>query len=275
MNIDRYLVFSSAEGAKAFLDQLHAAMQQREVWADPAFHPFEQWAVVPWNDIYLAQYRHLLEGVEQIAPEEARKQGFIFGRLKGPFAHARAKLEEAQLLHEALVTATPLPNLPVYRALFFGLLSATYALKEALRQSCKRLGGEAEVWFEERFQGMKAEPLVWAFYQMNNENKHELNDLPLHGNLQMQSLRVSGGPQGTRVVMSNEGILGIIHEGTSRERVIALAGSADIKWQVALEMPDCGIGGPATPLAGQVLRFYEALVCEARLTFGREPGLSP
>lgn len=275
MKADRYLAFPSVESAKAFLDQLHSAMQHREIWAEPNAHPFEDRAVVPWNDVYLAQHSHLLEGVEQISLEQARERGFIFGRLKGPFAHARAKLEEAQLLQEALAGATPLPNFPVYRTLFFGFLSATYALKEALRQSCKRLGGGAEAWFEEQFQRLKADPLIWAFYQMNNENKHQPDDLPLRSYLQMRGLRVSGGPQGARVVMSNEGILGIVNEGTGRERVVALAGSADVNWQVVIEMPDRGIGGPATPLAEQVLRFYEAMVFEARMSFGGEPGLKP
>lgn len=271
MKVDRYLAFPSAEGARAFLDQLHAAMKYREIWAEPNAHPFEDRAVVPWNDGYLAQYSHLLEGVEQISMEQARDQGFTFGRLRGPFAHARAKLEEAQLLQEALAAATPLPNFPVYRALFFGFLSATYALKEALKQSCKRLGADAEAWFEEQFQRLKADPLVWAFYRMNNDNKHQPNDLPLRSYLEMRGLRISGGPQGFRVVMSNEGVLGIVHEGTNRERVVALAGSADVYWQVVIEMPDRGIGGPATPLAEQVLRFYEALVFDARRTFGGEP----
>ncbi|MDD3327226.1 MAG: hypothetical protein PHW25_09110 [Zoogloea sp.] len=273
MKADRYLAFSSAEGAKAFLEQLHAAMQHREVWAEPNVHPFEDRAVIPWNDGYLAQYRHLLQGVEHISLEEALEQGFTFGRLKGPFAHARAKLEEAQLLQEALTAATSLPNFPVYRALFFGFLSATYALKEALKESCKRLGSHPKTWFEEQFQRLKADPLVWAFYRMNNDNKHQPDDLPLRSYLQVRAFRVSGGPQGVRVVMSNEGILGIVHEGTGRERVVALAGSADVNWQVVIEMPDYGIGGPATPLAEQVLRFYEILVFEARRTYGGEPGL--
>lgn len=276
MNADRYLAFPSTEIAKSFLEQLHSAMQHREVWAEPNVHPFEDRAVIPWNDAYLARYSHLLEGIDQVSIEQARYQGFIFGRLKGPFAHARAKLEEAQLLQEAMSNAAALPNFPVYRSLFFGQLSAMYALKEALKQSCKRLGVGAEAWFEEQFQCLKAEPLVWAFYQMNNENKHKPEDLPLRSYLQaMRGVQISGGAQGARIVMSNEGILGIVDEGTRRERVVALAGSADVSWQVVLEMPDLGIGGPATPLAEQVLRFYEALVFEARRRFGGETELVP
>ncbi len=275
MKADRYLLFASAEGANDFLDRLHAAMQYRESWAEPNVHPLDIRAVVPWNDGYLAQYSHLLEGIEQTSLDLARGQGFVFGRLKGPFAHARAKLEEAQLLEEALTSATSLPNFPVYRALFFGFLSATYALKEALRQSCRRLGNEAEAWFEGQFQRLKADPVVWAFYQMNNDNKHQPDDLPLRSYLQMHSLRVSGSPKGARVVMSNEGVIGILHEGTARERVAALVGAADVNWQVVLEMPDRGVGGPATPMAGQVLNFYEQLVFEARKTLGGEPNLAP
>ncbi len=251
-------------------------MQHREVWAEPNIHPFEDRAILPWNDAYLAAYSQLLEGVEQVSLKQARDQGFIFGRLKGPFAHARAKLEEAQLLQEAMSGAASVPNFPVYRTLFFGQLSARYALKEALRQSCRRLGAGAEAWFEAQFQRLKANPLVWAFYQMNNENKHKPEDLPLRSYLQtMGALRISGGPQGARIVISNEGIIGIIHQGTGREQVVALAGTADVSWQVILEMPDRGISGPATPLAEQVLWFYEALVFEARKCLRGETALRP
>lgn len=275
MRIDRYLAFSSMEGAMQFLERLQEAMQHREVWAEPNVHPLDGFAVVPWNDDYLAQYSHLLEGIEQISQDQAKERGFIFGRLKGPFAHARAKLEEAQLLQEALAGATPLPNLPVYRSLFFGFLSATYAVKEALRKSCDLLGKDAKAWFEGQFQRLKGDSVVWAFYQLNNENKHNLSELPLRGYFQMGRVQIFGGPQGARVVMSNEGVIGILNEGTSRERVAALVGAADGNWQVVLEMPSHGVTGPATPLTNQVLSFYEKLVFDARKTFGGEPHLEP
>lgn len=273
MKIDRHLVFESKEIAEKFLDQLHTSMQHREVWSEVNSHPFEKRALVPWSDDYLAQYSHLIEDIEQISQEQAEQQGFLFGRLKGPFAHARAKLEEAQLLQEALVKASPLPNFPVYRALFLGFLNATYALKEALRKSCKRLGPDADDWFESQFQRLKDDPLVWAFFQLNNANKHEPDTLPLRSYLQMRSLRVTGGPPGVQLVMSNEGVIGILHAGTSLERVVSLAGVADVSWQVVIDMPDCGISGPATPMTEQVLSFYEKLVFEARQRFGGEAKL--
>lgn len=167
MKADRYLIFSSAMDCKKFLDQLHALMQEHDIWAEPNEHPFDDQAIIPWNDEYLKNYRHLLQGVEEITLEVAQARGFILGRLKGPFAHARAKLEEAQLLQAALTEVTPLPNFPVYRALFFGFLSATYAIKEALRKSCKRRGSLAEAWFDEQFKSIQSDPLVWAFYQIN------------------------------------------------------------------------------------------------------------
>lgn len=272
MRSDRYLYFSPAANASSFLDLLHKAMQHQDIWAEPNTHPFEDKALVPWNDDYLAKYNYLIESVEQISPEQARSEGFIFGRIKGPFAHARAKLEEAQLLQEALTSTTPLPNFSVYRALFFGFLSSTYALKEALRKSCKRLGSKAESWFEEQFQRLKANSLVWAFYQMNNDNKHGPDDLPLRSYLrQLEPLQITGGPTGkVRVVMSNEGIFGVQNEGTDRERVVNLVGSMNGIWEVMIEMPEHNIVGSATQLSKEVLRFYEILVFDARKIFGNE-----
>lgn len=274
INIDRHLLFASKAPAEQFLDKLHTAMQHTEVWAEVNVHPFEKLAIVPWSDGYLAQYKHLIEDVEQISRAQAEQQGFLFGRLKGPFAHARAKLEEAQLLQEALTEVSPLPNFPVYRALFFGFLSATYALKEALRKSCKRLGNDAEDWFEIQFKQLKDDPLVWAFFQLNNQNKHEPDSLPLRSQLlRMGALQISGGPPGVQVCMSSEGIIGIVHEGTSRERVVSLAGVADVSWEVVIDMPDYGISGPSTPMTEHVLKFYEQLVFEARRTMGAEVSL--
>jgi hypothetical protein len=91
MKIDKYLAFSTADSAKEFLGRLHAAMQHRETWAEPNVHPFENRALVPWHDGYLAQHSNLIEGVEQLSLEQARDQGFIFGRLKGPFAPRSSK----------------------------------------------------------------------------------------------------------------------------------------------------------------------------------------
>ena len=274
MNIDRYLIFESEKSAVQFLDQLHREMRHKEVWAEVNVHPFEKHAVVPWSDDYLTQYSHLIKDVAQISQEQAEQQGFLFGRLKGPFAHARAKLEEAQLLQEALAEASPLPNFPVYRALFFGFLSATYALKEALRKSCKRLGSDAEVWFESQFKQLKDDPLVWAFFQLNNQNKHEPDSLPLRSMLlRMGASHIYGGPPGVQVFMSSEGIIGIVHGGTSRERVVSLAGVADVSWEVVIDMPEFGISGPSTPMTEHVLGFYERLVFEARRTMGGEAHL--
>lgn len=261
--------------ASVFLDRLHTAMQHREVWAEVNVHPFDRRAVIPWNDDYLARYSHLTEGIETVSQEQAEQQGFLFGRLKGPFAHARAKLEEAQLLQEALMDASNLPNFPVYRSIFFGFLSATYALKEALRKSCKRLGNEADTWFEDQFSRLKSDPVVWAFFKLNNANKHEPDELPLRSYLQMRNMRVSGGPPGVQLVISNEGLIGILNAGTSQERVVSLAGVADVIWQVVINMPIHGISGPATPMTEHVLKFYEQLVFEARRSFGGEEHLLP
>ncbi len=93
--------------------------------------------------------------------------------------------------------------------------------------------------------------------------------------MQMRSSHVNSGPPGVQLLISNEGIIGLLHAGTARERVVSLAGVADIDWQVIIDMPNCGICGAATPMTEQVLKFYEQLVFEARRSHGREPNLTP
>lgn len=275
MKTDRYLLFQDLLEALSLLEKLQEARATASAWCEPDVHPFDGRALIRWNDTELASHLKLIDGIQQISEEEAIRQGWAFGRLKGPFSHARAKLEEAQLLHEALSNMDGLPNFPVYRALFFGFLSATYAIKEAVRASCARLGAPANAWFEEKFKEIKANPAVWGCYQLNNANKHAPDAIPLHSTIRKRSLHITGGPPGARIVISKEGVLGVLYQGTSRERVVALDGIADIDWLVTLDLSTHGIAGPATDIASQVLDFYVMLVFEARRQFGGETNLIP
>lgn len=269
MRVDRYLVFPDIASALAFSAALDEAYGG--AWDVPNVHPLDGRALIRWNDAHLAQYADMLLGVTQISPEEAEPEGWLFGRHRGPFAHAKAKLEEAQLLQSALRDLDKIPNFPVYRAMFFGFLGATYALKESLCKTCRALGVDATEWYEIQFGILKSDPVLGAFYKLNNRNKHESGPLPLRSYLSsLASTSVGAPPSGARLRISHEGVFVILEEGTPRERVVAVAGHIPADWRVMLEMSEDGVVGQATELSEHVIGFYQQFVFDARRKFGGE-----
>lgn len=268
-------MFPTTESAQALLNELHLAMQYRDTWDHPNPHPFDDRALVSWNDQHLEQYTHLVQGIPNLSREEAIAQGWTFGWMRGAFVHARQKLQEAQLLQEALENFSEYPNFPVYRALFFGFLSATYAIKEATRRTCDRFGPNANAWFEEKFQEIKSTPLLWCFYQLNNSNKHSPESIPLKSDMPRMYSVPFGGPPGTTVITSNDGVFAIANAGTPRERIHSISEYPEVHWYINLEAHEYGIISPATPLTSQVLNWYEDLVFEARTRFDRNHKPAP
>ncbi len=69
------------------------------------------------------------------------------GYSKCKFHQALPKLEDAGFVLDAMKTAVATPNLPVFRFLFYGFQAAIYGTINALRGSCRKVGGEAGKWW--------------------------------------------------------------------------------------------------------------------------------
>lgn len=272
MNADRYILFSNTSEASEFISKLDSAMGSSDTWAIPNKHPFDDRAIIPWNDSYLHNFSFLITGLPQMSHKEAIEDGWIFGRIKGPFSHARAKLEEAQLLNEALHNLEKTPSLPIYKSIFFGFLGTTYAIKELIKKSCGKIGKDAEQWYESIFQKLKSDPILFALYELNNANKHsnEFDLSILRSRYVERSVSTLILPNGARMLFSNEGRIGVINEGTSHERVFTIIGNGDFEWDVFLDMPEIGVHDRATDLSDKALQFYQDWVFDARKLFGGE-----
>lgn len=268
MKIHRYVLLKSESEALHLINKIdHARSTGR--WAEPNINPFDGRALVPWNDVYLKNEVGLIEGMQTLNFDEAQDQGWAFGYFTGKFAKARIKLEEAQHIRISLDSFDNKPNYPAYRALFFGLLSSLYAVKEALRKASKKIGNEASEWWDAKFEEIKSDPLLWLFYDLNNSDKHSISSPLLRPRMNLYGYK-GGAPPG--LIMSGEGVFLAVDKGTARERRIFFEG-ANATFEVYLDVPKlCHKGQEVSGIGLKsqldlAMAHYEQLVFEARGTF--------
>lgn len=266
MKIHRYIVLWSATEGRALIDRIDQA-RGADHWAEPNINPFDGRALVPWNDEYLANQAGLIDGMETLTFDEAQDQGWAFGYFTGRFAKARVKLEEAQHIRVTLDAFDRKPNYPAYRALFFGLLSSLYGVKEALREASKKLGKEA--WWDAKFEEIKADPLLCLFYDLNNSDKHSISSPVLRPRMKLYGYRE---PAPVGLIISGEGVFAAVDSGSARERRVFFEG-ADAAFEVYLDVPAlCHKGQDVSGIGLKAqldlaIAYYEHLVFEARRTF--------
>jgi hypothetical protein len=268
MKIHRYILFNSADEARALVYRLDQA-RGGDHWADPNVNPFDGRALVPWNDEYLADFSDLISGAQTLSFDEAQDEGWAFGYFSGRFAKARVKLEEAQHIRVTLDAFDRKPNYPAYRALLFGLLSSLYGVKEALRQSCKKTDNAALAWWDAKFHEIRADPLLRLFYDLNNADKHSISSPLLRPRMNLYGY---GGAAPPGLIISGEGIFVAVNQGTAREKRVFFDG-ADATFEVYLDVAGLSHKGKDVSdigLKGQLdlaIAHYEDLVFEARRAF--------
>lgn len=272
MKIHRYILFHNESESRAFVDRILRARESDDWAVEPIVNPFDGRALIPWNDNFLADQRSLLDGMLALTFDEAQEQGWAFGHLTGRFAKARVKLEEAQHIRVSLDAFDHKPNYPAYRALFFGLLSSLYAVKEALQQSSKKLGKEAQLWWETKFKEIKGDPLLWLFYDLNNADKHSISSPLLRPRMNLRSYQGLNLPG---LIVSGEGVFVLVDKGTARERRVFFDNieQIDATFEVYLDISELShMGEDVTNLKLKAqldlaIAYYENLVFEARCTF--------
>jgi hypothetical protein len=268
MNIHRYVIFENSDEANALIYRLDQALGG-DHWADANLNPFDGRALVAWNDDYLSKFSEMIAGFQTISLDEAQDEGWAFGYFSGRFAKSRVKLEEAQHIRVSLDSFDRQPNYPAYRALFFGLLSSLYGVKEALRQSCKKTSKEALAWWNLKFEEIKADPLLCLFYDLNNSDKHSISSPLLRPRMNLYGYK-GVAPQG--LIISGEGVFFSINQETPQEKRIFFDG-ADATFEVYLDISNLSHKGQDVSnicLKGQLdlaITHYENLVFEARRAF--------
>lgn len=268
MKINRYILLENKFEGNALIDRIDQA-RGADHWAEPIINPFDARALVPWNDEYLIQQANLIDGMQTITFDEAQDQGWYFGYFDGRFAKARIKLEEAQHIRVSLDGFDCNPNYPAYRALFFGLLSSLYGVKEALQKSCKKTGNDASSWWEEKFREIKADQLLCFFYDLNNSDKHSISSPFLRPHMKLYGYK---GVVPSGLIISGEGVFVAVDKGTARERRVFFDG-VNAAFEVYLDVPVFIHKGKdilGTGLKAQLdmaISHYEDLVFEARSIF--------
>jgi hypothetical protein len=268
MKINRYILVDNECEGKALIDRIDQA-RGSDHWAEPITNPFDGRTLVPWNDEYLIKQVNLIDGMKTITFDEAQDQGWYFGYFGGRFAKARVKLEEAQHIRVSLDGFDCNPNYPAYRALFFGLLSSLYGVKEALRQSSKKIRNEAPAWWDAKFREIKADPLLCFFYDLNNSDKHSISSPFLRPHMKLYGYKGIAPPG---LIISGEGVFVAVDKGTARERRVFFNG-VNAAFEVYLDVPVLIHKGQDVSGAGlkaqldMAISYYEDLVFEARNTF--------
>lgn len=268
MKINRYILLDNQLEAHTLINQIDHA-RESEHWAEPIINPFDGRALVPWNDEYLIQQVHFIDGKDTLTFDEAQDQGWSFGYFKGRFSKARVKLEEAQHIRVSLDGFDCNPNYPAYRALFFGLLSSLYGVKEALQKSCKKIKNTALLWWEEKFIEIKNDPLLWLFYDLNNADKHSLSSPLLRPRMKLYSYKDAVPPG---LIISGEGVFVAVGKDTARERRVFFDG-VNAAFEVYLDVPVLyhkgqNVSGESLKVQlDMAISYYEDLIFEARKTF--------
>ena len=268
MRTHRYVLLQSESEAHSLIEKIDQG-RGTDHWAEPNINPFDGRALVPWNDEYLMKEVGLIEGMQTLTHDEAQDEGWAFGYFAGRFSKVRIKLEEAQHIRISLDAFDRKPNYPAYRALFFGLLSSLYAVKEALRRASGKIGNDASEWWREKFEEINTDPLLWLFYDLNNSDKHSISSQLLRPRMNLYGYKGAAPP---RLIISGEGVFQAVDRGTARERRIFFEGP-DAAFEVYLDIPTLTHKGQDVSDIGLksqldlAIAHYEQLVFEAGSTF--------
>lgn len=259
MKIDAYIVFDDNIRAEEFLGILNKRLG--EIWAHPNIHPFDGRAIVPWSYSYLVSHAQMLEAKPILSRYEVINEGWNLGYHKGHHAKAIAKLEDALAGRDALNFFDNYPNFPAYRSIFYGILTSLYGVKEALRYSSSKIGGEAKAWWDAKFKIIKSDSRLSFFYNLHDKDKHSLDEDSLHPRVSFFGYTGSAPD-----IISGEGVFSLISQGTKDERRIFTPG-AKASLSVYLVKEE----GISEVLAKHeldiIIEFYKELVWEARQKF--------
>lgn len=249
-----YRFFKSIQAAREAIEKIDLAMNYMgtgQTWGAPIEHPYRDEALVRYRPEMLnPQAQVAFEGTEEIDLQEAAKCEFYIGPFPGRFGKSRAKLEEAQLLFDALLRQRERPNQPIVRALFFGFLSTLYALRESLKKVCMAKGDPLRSWWKQRQVELnKSGDLLQYLLFVVNRDKHNASGY-IHYEAKVFKVHYKQHevPAGTAEVrQSAEGLLAYVHPGTPKFRRIPF-GTVEGQFTVQL------VGTPGTHLGKPVAR---------------------
>lgn len=226
-----YRIFPTIESAWEAIAQIDRALNfsgTGQTWGEPIEHPYKDAALVRYrpemlNEMALAAFH----GTEEIDLEDAARRDFYIGPFPGRFGKVRAKLEEAQLLFDALSSQRSRPIVPVVRALFFSFLSTLYALREILTQVSMARDNSLKPWWRLRHAELKknGELLQYLLFIANRDKHNASNYIGHRANIYETHIKPSQIPAGTATIrQSAEGLLAYVYPNTPKFRRIPIDG---------------------------------------------------
>ncbi len=247
-----YRLFSSIQAAWQAIEQVdhaHNYAGTGQTWGVPVEHPYKDEALVRYRPEMLnADAQTAFAGTQEIDLEEAARREYYIGPFPGRFGKSRAKLEEAQILFDALLEERSRPHQPVVRALFFAFLSTLYALRESMKKVSMAKGEPLRSWWKERQAELdkSGELLQYLLFVVNRDKHNASGYLQYQSRIYRSYYKSAEVPPGTASIReSSEGQLAYVYPDTPKFRRIPI-GTVEGEFFVQL------VGAPALHLGQQV-----------------------
>lgn len=272
-----YRLFPTIRSAWEAIAQIDRALNYSgtgQTWGKPIEHPYNDAALIRYrpemlNEEALAAFH----GAEEIDLEDAARREFYIGPFPGRFGKARAKLEEAQLLFDALSSQNSRPSAPVVRALFFAFLSTLYALRETLKKVSMARDNSLKPWWRLRQAELekKGELLQYLLFVVNRDKHNASNYIGYRAHIYGTNIEASQIPAGTAEIReSAEGLLAYVHPNTPKFRRIPV-GAVNAEYFISLigapnqHLGHTVNGGDLFEAASVALEYFEKTVFDAEV----------
>lgn len=270
-----YRLFPTMADAWNAVEKINQALNYEgtaETWGEPIEHPYGHEALIRFRPEFLNERAlTVFAGTEEIDLIEATRRDFYIGPFPGRFGKARAKLEEAQFLHDDLSRHRLIPAAPLVRALFFAFLSTLYALKEVLKKTSMFKDNEVRAWWKLRQAELerKGEILQYLIFIVNRDKHNASSYISISAHIYNTQILNGELPNGTAEIrQSAEGMLAYTYPNTSKFRRIPV-GTIDSRYSVTLigaphEHLGRAVNGSDLFEAAQIaLEYFEQLVFDA------------
>lgn len=262
-----YRLFSSIQAAWQAIEQVdhaHNYAGTGQTWGVPVEHPYKDEALVRYRPEMLnADAQTAFAGTQEIDLEEAARREYYIGPFPGRFGKSRAKLEEAQILFDALLEERSRPHQPVVRALFFAFLSTLYALRESMKKVSMAKGEPLRSWWKERQAELdkSGELLQYLLFVVNRDKHNASGYLQYQSRIYRSYYKSAEVPPGTASIReSSEGQLAYVYPDTPKFRRIPI-GTVEGEFFVQL------VGAPALHLGQQVAGGDMFIACKTALEY--------
>lgn len=270
-----YCLFPTISAAWDAIQRIDQALNYEgtgQTWGVPIEHPYSQGALIRYRPEFLNdQALAVFKDVQEIDLAEAARRDFYIGPFPGRFGKARAKLEEAQFLYDALAANRQIPAAPLVRALFFAFLSTLYALRESLKKTSMFKDNSVRTWWLARQAELekRGELLQYLLLVVNRDKHNASCYINYNAHIYNSHIHPDEVPAGTaQIRLSAEGMLAYVLPNTPKFRRIPVGAMKARYFVTLVDAPAIHLGEPVNGSdlfnASQIaLEYFEQTVFDA------------